>query len=43
MSSYQPVFAAVEEIIMHPKRDIALIKLEKAVNFTGQRELFMLN
>lgn len=35
LSSYRPVFVNVEEIVVHPKRDIALIKLEKSVKFNG--------
>lgn len=38
LSSYKPVFADVEEIILHPKRDIALVKMTKPVNFTGEKE-----
>lgn len=30
------MFVNVEEIVVHPKRDIALVKLEKSVKFNGE-------
>lgn len=41
MSSYKPVFADVAEIVLHPKRDIALIKLESPIEFTGKDHLIL--
>lgn len=42
ITSYHPEFVDVEEVVVHPKRDIALVKLSRSVNFTGKNIAFTL-